>query len=219
MKIECTIKRSKGTIVKMDNPSVTYKFAPESDNFEDPHVSVVEDDGHARLFLRIDEAYRLYEGEAPKPLPEKEEVQPLGSSLVTGENYTIVGGDTVDLAVIVNMAFDDSGLEVEDWNKLSDEDRGERIKAVLADLKGKEPEDNQNPDNDPPPPPPADTENLNQENNGAPNPAAATDNAAINPEDFTRPELAEMFKKRFGRNPSTQMDKKAIARALSQDDE
>lgn len=216
MKIECIIKRKKGTIVKMDNPTITYKFLPESGNFEDPHVATVEDAGHARLFLRHDEAYRLHEGKAPDPLPEEEEVEALGSSLVTGENYTIKGGDTVSLQVIINMALDDSGLEVEDWNKLSDDYRGQRIQAVLDELKDVPPAQEQQPEQQKPQEQEAKEEQSAQETQPEQNTEA---NGAVNPDDFTRPQLADMFKKRFGRKPSTQMDKAAIARALSQDDE
>lgn len=203
MKIESIIKRKKGTVVKMDNPPVTYKFLPENGDFEGPHVAVIEDEGHARLFLRHDEAYRLFEGEAPAPLPEQTGPEPLGSSLVTGETYTITGGDTVDVKVIINMAIDDDGLEVEEWNALSDEDRGQRIKAVLAQLKGTEQE--KAPEVEPEAP---------EEKPAAPAVTESAESAAPD-----RKDLVEQFVKRFGRRPSNKMKAEDIARALAADDE
>lgn len=210
MKIESIIKRKKGTVVKMDHPTITYKFAPENGDFEEPHVAVVTDEGHARLFLRHTEAYRLYEGEAPAPLPEVEGPQPLGSSVITATSYKIMGGDTVDVRVLINMALDDSELEVEDWNALSDAERGDRINVVLNELQGSEVAEEEKPAA------PVEKVDENTEEQKE-EPAAVT--GALNPDDFTRPQLVEMFQKRFGRKPSTQMDKPAIARALSQDDE
>lgn len=209
MKIESIIKRKKGTVVKMDHPTITYKFAPENGDFEEPHVAVVTDEGHARLFLRHTEAYRLYEGEAPAPLPEVEEPRPLGSSVITDTSYKIMGGDTVDVRVLINMALDDSELEVEDWNALSDAERGERINVVLKELQGSEVAEEE---------PAAPVEKVEEETEEQKEEPAAV-NGALNPDDFTRPQLVEMFQKRFGRKPSTQMGKPAIARALSQDDE
>ncbi len=217
MKIESIIKRKKGTTVKMDDPKITYKFLPERDNFEDPNIAVVEDEGHARLFLRAKEAYRLHEGKEPAPLPEQDEVLPLGSSLINGENYTIKGGDTVAVQVIINMAQDDSGLEVEEWNDLSDEERGEHMQAVLDDLKGNDPDDNKPADNNPTP---AEEEKPKLQEEAQENPREETAaKGAINPDDFSRDQLVEQFQKRFGRKPSTQMKKEDIARALNQDDE
>lgn len=215
MKIESIIKRKKGTIVKMEDPRVTYHFKPEGGIFDNPHVATVEDEGHARLFLRVDEAYRLFEGEAPAPLPDQEVEQPLGASILTAGSYKITGGETVEATVLVNMAFDDSEMDIEDWNALSDDERGVRISAVLNELQAdvaddalvaeKQPEATKEPVNQEP---------VAQEGVGLPEKVTA-----IDPDDFGRDELVEMFQKRFGRQPSRQMKKEDIARALSADDE
>lgn len=215
MKIESIIKRKKGTVVKMDNPTATYKFLPESGDFEDPHVAVVEDEGHARLFLSHPEAFALHEGKAPEPLQEEVGPQPLGSSLITGQNYTIVGGDTVELQVLINMAFDDSELEVEDWNNLSDQERADRINVVLAELKGKETttQEPEKVEEKPEEKPEQSKPEAKPETGGKKDESKPTEEKELN-----RDELVEQFQKKFGRKPHYKMKAEDIARAISKDD-
>lgn len=230
MKIESLIKRKGGTVVEMDAPTRTYRFAPESGNHEDPHVADVDEQSHIRALLRIREGFRVLEGEG---LQEEEQQQfdidqPLVGSKIHSASYKIKGGDTIALDDLVAMAFQDSGLDCEQWNNASDEERYGFIDATLMELQEGIANDDLDVDA-------AQAAKLKQAEEEAaakevakqvdkkPDPApVAQDNAnsAEQPQmgDMSRKELAALYQKRFGRQPSTRMSIEDITNALSEED-
>ncbi len=247
MKIESIIKRKNGTKVEMDAPQRTYHFRPEEDNETAPHVADVDVQDHALALLRIKEGYRLAEGEdLPNDLNNQDDDEILNGSTIHNASYEI-NGETVPLNELVNMAFDDSGLDHKEWNELSDEDRYAYIDSTLADLQGGNAGTGDGGAGQTVVNPPAQVLN----NNSAPvplAPAAGPDsslNSAGNaggagpntggegPEnnnagknmigefdmDTTqRKDLADAYEKKFGRKPSTRMSKEDLAHALKEED-
>lgn len=236
MKIESLIKRKGGTVVEMAAPTRTYRFAPESGNHEDPHVADVEEQGHIRALLRIREGFRVLEGEG---LQEEEQQQfeidqPLVGSKIHSASYKIKGGDTIALDDLVAMAFQDSGLDCEQWNNASDEERYGFIDATLMELQEGITDDDLDVDA-------AQAAKLRQaeeeaaakevakqakqaakQQDAAPAAPVAQDkaNSAEQPKtgEMSRKELAALYQKRFGRQPSTRMTIDDIANALSEED-
>lgn len=238
MKIESLIKRKGGTVVDMDAPSRTYRFAPESGNHDDPHVAEVEEQSHARALLRIREGYRVLPGEE-LPEDEQQQLKQQGQNLV-GSNihaasYVIKGGDFIALDDLIAMAFEDSGLDHAQWNSATDEERYGYIDATLLELQvGAVDDDAMDVDR-------AQAARLKQADEEAAAKEAAkqeklakqaakqeqqapaaqekTDNTE-EPElhDLPREDLVALYQKRFGRKPSTRMTIKDIANALSEED-
>lgn len=233
MKIESLIKRKGGTVVEMDAPTRTYRFSPESGNHEDPHVADVEEQGHIRALLRIREGFRVMGGEG---LQEEEQQQfeidqPLVGSKIHSASYKIKGGDTIALDDLVAMAFQDSGLDCEQWNNASDEERYGFIDATLMELQEGITDDDLDVDA-------AQAAKLKQAEEEAaakevakqakqasqqPDAAPVAQdkaNSAEQPQtgEMSRKELAALYQKRFGRQPSTRMTIDDIANALSEED-
>jgi len=218
MKIECIIKRKGGSVIDMDAPARTYHFAPETGNHEDPHVADVLEQSHVRCLLRIREAYRVLSGEE---LPEEAQQQIKHEQELVGSNihsasYSIKGGETIALADLVAMAFEDSGLDYDQWNEATDEERYAYIDATLLELQvGVEDEQ------------PIETakqepveqvkqETVKQDPVVQPKPEEKAEPTDLT--DLPRKELAVLYQKRFGRQPSTRMTIDDIANALSEED-
>lgn len=250
MKIESIIKRKNGTKVEMHAPERTYHFRPEEDSETAPHVADVDVQDHALTFLRITEGYRLAEGENMPGGMKKDENNDnddvLNGSTIHNASYEVQGGVTVSLHELVEMAFDDSGLTHDEWNKLSDEDRYSYIDATLGELQGDDGGNGGNADlkNLPtlpvvdtasPPPfnnaPPAPTApaagpdaSLNSAGNAGDNNGAGSGTGGGNTvgrydlDNTDRKTLAEDYEKKFGRKPSTRMSKEDLANALSEED-
>lgn len=210
MKIECLIKRKGGSVIEMDAPARTYHFAPENGNHEDPHVADVQEQSHVRCLLRIREAYRVLSGEE---LPEEAQQQIKHEQELVGSNihsasYPIKGGETIALADLVAMAFEDSGLDYDQWNEATDEERYAYIDATLLELQvGVEDEQ---------PIEQAKREPVEQDPVVQPKPEEKEEPTAL--ADLPRKELAVLYQKRFGRQPSTRMTIDDIANALSEED-
>jgi hypothetical protein len=223
MKIESLIKRKNGTKVQLDAPKREYHFAPENGNFNDPHVCEVEEENHARILLRISGGYRLAEGETAPP---DEDITPprLKGSAVHDARYTIKGGDVIELEDLVNMAFDDSGLDEDDWNELADQQRYEYIDTTLRELQegfhetndaGK-PADDENHDD-------AEYNSEGKDENQHEEKPKAEDETK--PEDNqkggdlpSRKELVAAFKEKFGRNPSNKLSVEDLYNAINEKD-
>lgn len=228
MKLESIIKRKKGTIVEMDAPQRVYHFLPESGAHADPHVCEVDVEAHARALLRIREGFRLAEGELPAQVDEEREKdeEALAGSTVHSASYTIKGGDKIELDDLVAMAWEDSGLSVEDWNKLLDQDRYGYIDATLKELQDGNHEDTPIPEEPAPQPvaiqqvaeqpnPAADpVESRIEDAAGGPVPETSGEGTKDGYEDMTRAQLAEEFKKLIGRDPARQMNKADIIAAI-----
>lgn len=203
MKIESLIKRKNGTQVQLEAPRRLYHFKPESGVISDPHVCDVEIESHAKALLKIREGFRLVDGEQAPEMEELEERRLNGSS-VHDAHYTIKGGEVIELADLVNMAFDDSGLDEDEWNALADQQRYVYIDATLRELK-----DGFN------------SEEVTEQPVLETQPTQPEEQKSEEKSDElpSRKELVEQFKAKFGRNPSNKMKPEEIARALSEDDD
>lgn len=144
MKIECKNIRKGGT--KVDLGNIEYHFEPLEDG---AHVADVQIAAHIDRFLSIADAYRVYHGKLdPKGKPaEIDGVAPvavkaappvsqptglIGSSV--HEAIYQIGSATLTLGEIVAKAHVASGLSVEEWNELEDEDRHAKIDIMLDEL-------------------------------------------------------------------------------------
>lgn len=219
MKIESLIKRKGGSVVEMDAPSRTYHFAPVSGKHEDPHVADVEEQGHIRALLRIREGFRVLEGEAQQDDPVHDDDLQLVGSNIHAASYKIKGGETISLDELVSMAFQDSGLDQDQWNNASDEERYGFIDATLLELQLGEGE----PEPEPEPvkqqeEPDVEPTATQQTEDKAPPPAQAPAAEQHELGSMSRKELAALYQKRFGRQPSTRMTIDDIANALSEED-
>lgn len=222
MKIESLIKRPGGTAVELPNPNRTYKFVPESGDHDDPHVAEVADEGHVIMLLRVPEGFQLAEGEtAPAAIiqdSQRSSDQTLIGSDVHSAKYEIPGG-SITLAELVEMAHGDSGLTVDHWNDLSDQERYDYIDATLLELKaGTEstpekptvPDEPAAPAVHPEPAAPAAPEATI-----TPPPAEGNTGGNTTPD---RKELTEQYRARFGKNPSTKMKVEDLIAALAEDE-
>lgn len=226
MKIESLIKRKGGTVVEMDAPDRTYRFAPESGNHDDPHVAEVGVQSHARALLRIREGYRVLPGEESPEDDQQQQLKQDGQELV-GSNihaasYVIKGGDSIALGELVTMAFEDSGLDFDQWNKTTDEERYAYIDATLLELQvGVDDAAEQDPVQQEPPAPQVEQkpEPVKEEDPAQKQQDDHADAPADAPlSELSRKELAPMYQKRFGRQPSARMTIGDIAAALSEED-
>lgn len=212
MKIESLIKRKKGTQVQLEAPRKVYHFKPETGVLADPHVCEVENEGHIRALLKIREGFRPAVGEEA-PAAEEQDVRQLNGSSVHDAKYTIKGGDTIELSDLVNMAFDDSGLDEDEWNALVDQERYEYIDTTLRELQEGFKDDVA---------PEATEQTEAAEQPESPEAPEATEEAkpeAKADEPLDRKALVAQFKERFGRAPSNKMKAEEIARALSEKDD
>lgn len=215
MKIESLIKRKGGSVVEMDAPSRTYHFAPVSGKHEDPHVAEVEEQSHIRSLLRIREGFQVLEGEAQQDDPVHDDDLQLVGSNIHSASYKIKGGETISLDELVSMAFQDSGLDQDQWNNASDEDRYGFIDATLLELQLGEGEPEPVKQQEEPDVEPAATQQTEEQ---APPPAQepATEQQELG--SMSRADLSNLYQKRFGRKPSTRMTIADIANALSEED-
>lgn len=220
MKIESLIKRKNGTKVQLDAPKREYHFAPESGDFNGPHVCEVAEESHARILLRITNGYRPAEGEKAPP---DEDLNPprLKGSAVHDARYTIKGGDVVELEDLVNMAFEDSGLDEDDWNELADQQRYEYIDTTLRELQEgfhETNDDGANGDNN------ADDDTTDSkpiEGDAGDSQQEEKPKAEEKPKDGDLPprkELVAAFKEKFGRNPSNKLSVEDLYNAINEKD-
>lgn len=217
MKIESLIKRKGGSVVEMDAPSRTYHFAPVSGKHEDPHVAEVEEQSHIRSLLRIREGFRVLEGEAQQDDPVHDDDLQLVGSNIHAASYKIKGGETISLDELVSMAFQDSGLDQDQWNNASDEERYGFIDATLLELQlgDGEPEPGPVKQQEEPDVEPAATQQTEEQ---APPPAQEPAAEQQELGSMPRADLSDLYQKRFGRKPSTRMTIADIANALSEED-
>lgn len=263
MKIESIIKRPGGTVIDMDAPKRSYKFAPEDGIHESPHVADVDVQHHASALLRIREGFRLVDGEEVSPGFQRavttDPSETLIGSNVHNASYPLSGGETITLGELVQMAFDDSGLTHDGWNDLPDEERYEYIDATLSELQveGSAPQKPEQVQQEQAQPEPVDEKKAGDESadaagdddqedeteEEAPEQLEQPEQVQQQPEqeqeqaeqhqepqeekpaavtgpsmDMTREDLAELFKKRFGREPSRHLNKTDIINALSEED-
>lgn len=125
MKIESKIKRSGGSVIEMFGTK--YHFMP---NAEGAHVAEVEDEDHIARFLAIPEGYKIHK---PGQLKEVKRTEVLLGSSVHPATFEI-NGKTYALGDVVAGAHKESGLSVDEWNALGDENRHSRIDAQLDKL-------------------------------------------------------------------------------------
>lgn len=215
MKIESLIKRKGGSVVEMDAPSRTYHFAPVSGKHEDPHVAEVEEQSHIRALLRIREGFRVLEGEAQQDDPVHDDDLQLVGSNIHAASYKIKGGETISLDELVSMAFQDSGLDQDQWNNASDEERYGFIDATLLELQLGEGEPEPVKQQEDPDVEPAATQQTEEQ---APSPAQEPAAEQQELGSMSRADLSDQYQKRFGRKPSTRMTIADIANALSEED-
>ena len=215
MKIESLIKRKGGSVVEMDAPSRTYHFAPVSGKHEDPHVAEVEEQSHIRALLRIREGFRVLEGEAQQDDPVHDDDLQLVGSNIHSASYKIKGGETISLDELVSMAYQDSGLDQDQWNNASDEERYGFIDATLLELQLGEGEPEPVKQQEEPDVEPTATQQTEEQV-----PPPAQEPAAEQQElgSMSRADLSDLYQKRFGRKPSTRMTIADIANALSEED-
>ena len=215
MKIESLIKRKGGSVVEMDAPSRTYHFAPVSGKHEDSHVAEVEEQSHIRALLRIREGFRVLEGEAQQDDPVHDDDLQLVGSNIHAASYKIKGGETISLDELVSMAFQDSGLDQDQWNNASDEERYGFIDATLLELQLGEGEPEPVKQQEEPGVEPAATQQTEEQ---APPPAQEPAAEQQELGSMSRADLSDLYQKRFGRKPSTRMTIADIANALSEED-
>lgn len=128
--------------------------------------------------------------------------------LIGSDNYKStyeIGGETVQLGDLVEAAFDDSGLTVQEWNELAEADRDARIDAVLerarADAAGGEDSDDDPEQGD----------------------AGDTDGGAEPPvtesgDTDERDDLAAEYEARFGKKPHPAMKVETLREKLGEAD-
>lgn len=242
-KIECLIRRAGGSKVTMNAPDREYHFAPSVDDSR--HIADVDVAHHVKSLLRIKEGYRAVD-DVDLDKQDDDGIQPahVAGSKIHNASYVIKGGDTVELEDLVNMALEDSGHTLEDWNALADQDRYDFIDTTLKELQdgdhgydeGQEKEpaaapDDQSGDESKES---GESDNSQDTSNGGDNTAGdvaqASTGGADQPdanqngvtdslEDMTRKDLIPLYVARFGREPSTKMKVEDIKRALSEDDD
>jgi hypothetical protein len=144
MKIECILKRKGGSHIEM--PGKKYYFEPQEDG---RHIAEVEVDDHIERFLAIPEAYRIArapgvhhdQSQATALLAGTVKLPDAPSALAVDPGALLgsdshpstfqIGDATYAIGDVLLRAFQDSGLTVEDWNGLDDEDRATKIDIVL----------------------------------------------------------------------------------------
>ncbi len=225
MKIESIIRRANGTKVRMD--SENYHFKPSA---ADPrHLAEVTREAHISAFLRIPEGYRLPDGEEIDEELEKkiDDALTLKSSAIHNANYPI-GGKDITLPELIVMAHQDSGLSIDEWNALEDEDRYEIIDRTLEDLhraaakapvEPKEVKDEQAPERDAMPDSEADEDDgqqdgeqddagEQQQNNEPP--------AEQQPTELDRDALVEKYKAMFGKTPHHKLSAERLQQIINE---
>ncbi len=126
MKIESIIKRSSGSKIILDNPRTIYHFKPETTEPEAPHVANVTNKSHIDRLLAIKEGYRSLGKSDDKDDGDTGETVLKGSDWKP-EITEFENGDSVATSALVYQAFEASGLDAKDWNKLTNKDIKERL--------------------------------------------------------------------------------------------
>lgn len=248
MRIECLNIRKGGSVIELEAPKAEYHFKPTE---TDPrHIADVGVSHHAKTLLRIKEGFRAVD-DADLEDDDQGQGEDTGRNLkgsnVHNAEYTILGGDTVSLADLVSMAFEDSGLDEQAWNDLADQERYDFIDATLKELQyGEQGDDEQGADThtdqagdaEQQPETESATDTAQDADNGnsdqtAPVGESSTDGAAAadvkedannngitdSLEGLTRAQLEPIYVEKFGRKPSSAMKVEDIKRALSEDDD
>lgn len=241
MKIQSLIERENGTIVDLEAPNRTYHFKPTAEDAR--HIAEVDLDHHAKTLLRIKEGYRAVDNDADFGQDDENNDRHLNGSTVHNASYTIIGGDTISLADLIDMAFDDSALTEEEWNALDDADRYAYIDTTLKELVDGDHGDNEQAaiqteqstgtSSDTVDATAADDAetggNGDQDTTVAPESAVVDDSPvkedadangiADNLDELKGEALIAAYEKKFGRKPSSKMKVDDIRRALSEDDD
>lgn len=131
MKIECIIRRPKGTKVELQG--IEYHFKPNGEDVR--HIANIENQVHIRQLLRIPEGYKALEEVPVEVQGELDSALQLVGSKVHAASYDIKG-EKIALEELVAMAFDDSGIDRDAWNALCDEARYGYIDTTLSELQG-----------------------------------------------------------------------------------
>lgn len=142
MKIECVLKRDKGT--KAEVGGILYHFEPLEDG---AHVADITDEAHIDRFLSIADGYKVYHGKlAPtgepvavavvqvQSTPEAKKPSGLLNGSSQHQPQYEIGGETYVLIDIIRKAFDASGLTEDDWNELDEDEVAAKLDIVLDDL-------------------------------------------------------------------------------------
>lgn len=239
MKIESLIKRIGGTFIDMEAPTKQYHFKPSEE--DDRHIANVDVEHHAKALLRIKEGYRAVDAEDDEPENDPVPDRQLNGSVVHNASYTIKGGDTILLADLIDMAFDDSGLTEQEWNALGDEERYEYINITLKELVDGEHDDGEETQTGESTGTSSDTVdataaddaetggNWDQDTTVTAESADVVDSPVKedtdengipdNIDDLKGEALVAAYEKRYGRKPSSKMRVDDIRRALSEDDD
>lgn len=123
MLIQCLIKRIGGTRAEIDDKQ--YHFKP---NELGDHVCEVADNKHVQRFLKVDDAYTIYEAGGKAKPKEVEPVELRGfnfePSIVELDN-----GEKVSVRSLVQTAFEKSGKKPNAWNKQTDDEVAALVEA------------------------------------------------------------------------------------------
>lgn len=231
MKLFTTIKRPKGTNIKLDNPTAHYHFKPSDE--DERHIAEVPYTSHILLLLRHEHFVAVNPEEVESLQPDGEhdqdlelEVKLIGST-IHNASYTAKSGDVITLDELVAMACEESGLTPKEWNEtLADQERYAMIDQVLSELMDGTFESaaqqnaliaQQVAQTITPPAAPAPAAEP-----AAPAPAPAPAPAAVAvapaaPATLDREALAAEFKERFGRMPNGRMTAENIHAVLEKD--
>jgi hypothetical protein len=139
-RIESKLRRVGGSIIPLDG--IDYHFKPYTDG---AHVCEVTNEDHADRFLSITEGFKLYRGEgtpadgstaapAPAPIEQPVIVTAAAPEILLGGDFPAsfdIHGKTYALGDVVAAAHESSGLTVEAWNALPEDERDGKIEAEL----------------------------------------------------------------------------------------
>lgn len=183
MKIESIIKRDPPTRIRLGG--TVYQFAVDS---EGRHVVDVTNEEHIARLLSIPEGYRVVlekdEKKADKILdkhpqddgePANDNIEPIGST-VHPEEIDLGGGHIVGRDVAMQVAIEDNGLTVEQWNALRDDERHNLIDTVLDGM-------------------------ASQLSVGDDDQGSEEEGDTESPAELDRDQLAAEYKERFGKAP------------------
>lgn len=128
MKIESLIRRAHGTVVDLDDKR--YHFKPTDS--DERHQAEVEVKSHIERLLGIPEGYRPLEESEQKR--QKAITDTPKTSKVHAAEFTLLDGSTITLGELTSRSFKASGLDLEGWNGLSDQDLYEQLDTHLAEI-------------------------------------------------------------------------------------
>jgi hypothetical protein len=139
-RIESKLRRVGGSIIPLGG--IDYHFKPYPDG---AHVCEVANEDHADRFLSITEGFKLYRGEgvpadgsaaapAPALIDQPVTVTAAAPEILLGGDFPAsfdIHGKTYALGDVVAAAHAASGLSVEAWNALPEDERDGKIEAEL----------------------------------------------------------------------------------------